>query len=254
MLVLDRPNPLGGDRVEGNLLSEELYSFVGPYGLPMRHGLTMGELALLFKDVYGLDLDLEVLPMAGWHRETLWADTGLRWVMPSPNMPGPDTAHVYPGQVLWEGTNVSEGRGTCRPFEMFGAPFIHPEGILERLPAQATQGALLRPFSFRPTFHKWEDQICPGFMIFVMNYRVFKPYFLSIALLSAVLGHARDAFEWRTPPYEYEYERLPIDLILGDTGLREAVEDGVDPLELQEGWKRDELAFLDLRGPYLLYK
>lgn len=253
VLVLDRPNPLGGDAMEGNLLSEEMYSFVGPYRLPMRHGLTMGELALLFQDAYKLDLDLEVIKMNGWKRDMLWSDTGLRWVMPSPNMPVPETAHVYPGQVIWEGTNVSEGRGTCRPFEIFGAPYINPESILERLPAQATKGAVLKTFSFRPTFHKWEGRICRGFMIFVIDYKVFEPFFLSLALLGAIIGDAGGDFKWREPPYEYEYDRLPMDLILGDQGLRKAIENGADPLELRRGWQKGLGAFRDRVGTFLLY-
>ncbi len=126
VIILDRPNPLGGVVVEGNLLQSELYSFVGPYRLPMRHGLTMGEMAGLFNDVFGLDCDLESVTMKGWQRNMLWFETGLNWIMPSPNMPFLQTAVVYPGQVIWEGTNLSEGRGTCRPFEIFGAPFLIP--------------------------------------------------------------------------------------------------------------------------------
>lgn len=253
VVVLDRPNPLGGRLVEGNLLREDLFSFVGPYRLPMRHGLTMGELAVLFNDVFQIGADLKVVCMEGWQRDMLWGETGLRWVMPSPNMPLPETACVYPGQILWEGTNASEGRGTCRPFEIFGAPFFHPERILARLPVEATQGVLLQPFSFRPTFHKWVDRLCRGFLIHVLDPRVFQPYFTSVALLSVVARIAEGSFAWRDPPYEYEVEILPMDLILGDTHLRKAIEQGEDPLEIRKDWETEQNEFMRWREPYLLY-
>lgn len=253
VVVLDRPNPLGGDAVEGNLLAPDMHSFVGPARMPMRHGLTMGELALFFKDALRIDVDLDVVRMEGWRREMLWKDTGLRWVMPSPNMPLPETALVYPGQVLWEGTNVSEGRGTCRPFEIFGAPFLHPERLLGLLPPEAAKGAVLQPFSFKPTFHKWADQECRGFHVHVLDPEAFQPCLISLALLSAVLREAKTHFAWREPPYEYETERLPIDLILGDTGLRRAVEGGAEPLDLREGWQGDLSRFQEERRAFLLY-
>ncbi|MCF8061100.1 MAG: DUF1343 domain-containing protein [Deltaproteobacteria bacterium] len=253
VVVLDRPNPLGGDAVEGNLLAADMHSFVGPARIPMRHGLTMGELALYFKGVLRIDVDLEVIRMAGWRRAMLWKETGLRWVMPSPNMPLPETALVYPGQVLWEGTNVSEGRGTCRPFEIFGAPFLRPERLLTLVPSGAVEGAVLQPFSFKPTFHKWAEQPCRGFLIHVLDAEAFQPYLASLALLCAVLRDAGERFAWRDPPYEYETERLPIDLILGDTNLRKAVEGGAEPLELREGWQEDLSQFREQRHPCLLY-
>jgi uncharacterized protein YbbC (DUF1343 family) len=253
VVVLDRPNPLGGEAVEGNLLAADMHSFVGPARIPMRHGLTMGEMALYFKEAFRMDVDLDVVPMAGWRRGMLWRDTGLRWVMPSPNMPLPETAMVYPGQVLWEGTNVSEGRGTCRPFEIFGAPFLRPERLLERVPPPAVEGALLQPFSFKPTFHKWAEQECRGFHVHVLDAKAFQPYLTSLALLSAILREPGERFAWRDPPYEYETERLPIDLILGDAGLRKAVEKGVEPLDLWEDWQGDLSEFREGRRGLLLY-
>lgn len=253
VVVLDRPNPLGGRVVEGNLLRDDLFSFVGPYRLPMRHGLTLGELAVLFNDVFRIEADLKVIRMKGWDRDMLWEDTGLRWVMPSPNMPHPETARVYPGQVLWEGTNASEGRGTCRPFEIFGAPFLDPYRVLAQLPSEATRGVVLQPFSFRPTFHKWVDRLCRGFLMHVVDPRVFRPYFTSVAILHVVAREADDAFAWREPPYEYEFETLPMDLILGDTNLRKAVEEGAELLEIRKSWEEDEDEFIQWRDPYLLY-
>ncbi len=253
VVVLDRPNPLGGERVEGNLLKPELHSFVGPLHLPMRHGLTMGEMALAFNDVYHLGCDLEILPMKGWMRWMNWPDTGLRWIMPSPNMPLYETTLVYPGQVLWEGTNISEGRGTCRPFEILGAPFFDTGEILRNLHPRAMSGCVLQEISFRPTFNKWEDEVCRGFMIHVTDSRAFYPYFTSLSLLQAVMKIHSQHFSWKQPPYEYEYQRLPIDLIIGDTGLRKALEGGRDLLDLEEDWSEELRDFLDWRKPYLLY-
>ncbi len=253
IVVLDRPNPLGGRIVEGNLLSPELYSFVGPCRLPMRHGMTIGEMAIMFNRVFGLEADLEVIPMAGWERWMQWEDTGLRWIMPSPNMPWPGTARVYPGQVLWEGTNVSEGRGTCRPFELFGAPFIDPLRLMRLLPPGALKGCVLQDFSFRPTFHKWEGRICKGFFIHVLDREEFRPYSTALALLGAVIREHGDQFQWRDPPYEYEYERLPIDLILGDSSLRVSLESGADPIGLIEDHQGRLMDFLEQWEPYLIY-
>lgn len=253
VVVLDRPNPLGGNVVEGNLLEPELYSFVGPYRLPMRHGLTIGEMARVFSHVFDLDCDLEVIPMQGWHRRMLWNETGLRWAMPSPNMPFPETAHVYPGQVLWEGTNLSEGRGTCRPFEIFGAPFFDATAIKQMLDPDASTGCYLQEYLFRPTFHKWSGELCHGFMIHILDPHAYQPYFTSVALLKAVMElHPRD-FEWKQPPYEYEYKKKPIDIIMGNSSLRRGLESG-DPLSLiRERWLPDLESYVNWRMPYLLY-
>ena len=253
VLILDRPNPLGGEKVEGNLLVPELYSFVGPYRFPMTHGLTMGEMALAFNDVYRLGCDLEVLHMRGWTRRMIWPDTGIRWVMPSPNMPLYETAQVYPGQVIWEGTNISEGRGTCRPFEIFGAPFFNTREILKNLHTHSLSGCVLQEISFRPTFNKWKDEVCRGFMIHITDSRKFYPYFTTVSLLEAILTVYPQHFCWKKPPYEYEYRKLPIDLIIGDEGVRKALEGGANLLSLKEKWDSDLRDFLDWRKPYLLY-
>lgn len=250
VVVLDRPNPLGGEHVEGNLLKPDLYSFVGPCSLPMRHGLTMGEMARVFNHVFKLGCDLHVVPVKGWRRSMVWQDTGLRWAMPSPNMPLPETAYVYPGQVLWEGTNVSEGRGTCRPFEMFGAPFLDPGALVRALTDREIEGCVLQEITFRPTFHKWEGNLCKGLMVHVTDPAIFRPYTLSLALLKHVLAFHRASFAWKEPPYEYEVEKMPIDLILGDTALRERLEKG-EPYE--QMWSRDLEEYLEWRTPFLLY-
>lgn len=253
VLALDRPNPLGGEVVEGNLLRPELYSFVGPYSLPMRHGLTMGEMARVFNHVFAVDCDLEIISMHGWRREMLWNETGLRWAMPSTNMPFPETAGVYPGQVIWEGTNISEGRGTCRPFEIFGAPYLDTEAIKRVLDPAATEGCYLQEYSFRPTFHKWKRELCHGFMIHVLDPHIYRPYFTSLALLKAIMETHQQDFEWKEPPYEYEHKKKPIDLILGDSSLRRELESGVSLSLIKEKWQADLESFVQWRKPYLLY-
>ncbi|RJR44785.1 MAG: DUF1343 domain-containing protein [Desulfobacteraceae bacterium] len=253
IVILDRPNPLGGEIVEGRVLKEECYSFVGPFALPMRHGLTMAELAGMFRSEFGLSCSVESVPMAGWKRGMLWKDTGLRWLMPSPNMPLPETALVYPGQVLWEGTNISEGRGTTRPFEMFGAPFLELKRISEALHPDATRGCLLQEVIFRPMFHKWKEETCNGFMIHITDPALFRSTSTSLALLGAIMKTHPDRFAWRSPPYEYEYERMPIDLILGDVEMRESLQRGEDPGSIVQKGERDIQQFLDWRKPFLMY-
>jgi uncharacterized protein YbbC (DUF1343 family) len=253
VIVLDRPNPLGGETVEGNLLKPELHSFVGPFALPMRHGLTMGEMAKIFDSHFNMGADLEIVPMKGWNRHMIWQDTGLNWLMPSPNMPLPQTAQVYPGQVIWEGTNLSEGRGTCRPFEIFGAPFLDTGLISQSLPPQARAGCLLQEVLFRPTFHKWEGEICRGFMIHILDHRLYRPYFSALVLLKAILELHKEQFAWKKPPYEYEYDQMPIDLILGDSSLKIKIEKGADLLEIQERWVEELKDFLEWRKSYFVY-
>jgi uncharacterized protein YbbC (DUF1343 family) len=253
VLILDRPNPLGGQLIEGNLLRPELYSFVGPFDLPMRHGLTMGEMARIFDHVFQIKSDFEIIPMSGWDRRMLWADTRNKWVMPSPNMPLPETAQVYPGQVIWEGTNLSEGRGSCRPFEVFGAPFLDTARVRQTLSPESTAGCYLQEISFRPTFNKWEGEICHGFMIHVLDHSTYRPYRTSIALLASIIDIHREQFAWKDPPYEYEYKKLPIDMILGDSSLRGEIEKGEKLLQIEEAWTKDLNDFTEWRNPFLLY-
>lgn len=253
VVVLDRPNPLGGERLEGALLQEQMVSFVGPAPLPMRHGLTMGEMALLFDQLYGLRCDLEIMRLQGWRRAMLWSDTGLRWIMPSPNMPTADTAAVYPGQVIWEGTNVSEGRGTCRPFELCGAPYWDCRAVSRSLDPAAESGCHLQEVVFRPTFQKWKEQVCRGFMLHVLDPEAFFPYTTSLGLLKAVLEVHPGAFQWRPPPYEYETECQPIDLILGDPELRRDLEAGRPLSKLRERWDARLQEYARWRRPFLLY-
>jgi len=254
VLVLDRPNPIGGNRIEGNCLKPEYASFVGMYPIPMRHGLTIGELALLFNDHFGIGCELTVTPMAGWKREMLFRDTGLAWIPPSPNLPTPTSALVYPGQVLWEGTNVSEGRGTTQPFEIFGAPFFDTARLEAWIPKDKLAGGHLRPVVFEPTSDKWQKTLCRGFQLHIIDTRIYRPYRTTLTLLQAVVSVHPDAFQWKPPPYEYEFEKLPFNLITGDASVQKAVE-GLDPLEdLEQTWDEELKCFEEIRRPYLLYE
>lgn len=253
VLVLDRPNPIGGTAVEGNCLAPEWSSFVGRFPLPMRHGLTIGELALLFRGCYQIECDLEVMPMAGWQRDMLFDQTGLPWVAPSPNLPTTASAAVYPGQVIWEGTNVSEGRGTTQPFELFGAPFIEPRRILTALGQAALPGIILRPTVFEPTSNKWQGQPCRGFQLHMTDPQSYRPYETSLKLLSAVIKSHPEHFAWKQPPYEYEHERLPIDLIIGEQNLRKRIEALHSIESLAASWQSELDRFVDLSRPFMLY-
>jgi len=251
VVVLDRPNPIGGAVVEGNLLRPEWASLVGPYPLPMRHGFTLGELARYYQGTQQIDCDLEVIPLRGWRRRDYFDATCLPWVLPSPNLPTLDGAIVYPGQVLLEGTILSEGRGTTRPFELFGAPFLEPRRIKALLPE--LPGAILREASFEPTFHKWAGELCQGFQLHVTDRESFKPYFTTLALLAAIRELYPEQFAWRQPPYEYENERLPIDLLTGDAAIRRGMEEGRSAAELEADWQEDLTLFLEERREFLLY-
>lgn len=244
VVVLDRPNPVGGAAIEGNLLSPEVASFVGRFPIPMRHGLTIGELARLFQRRFGVECDLTVIPMAGWRRAMTYRKTGLPWVAPSPNLPTPESAMVYPGQVIWEGTRVSEGRGTTQPFELFGAPYFDTGKIFTVLGNEHPPGAVLRPCRFEPTANKWAGRVCSGFQIHVTDPEAFRPYGTALRLLRAVLACHGDSFEWKAPPYEYEHERLPMDLILGDPEIRRRLESLGDVGEMERQW-RDALDAYD---------
>lgn len=254
VLVLDRPNPIGGLVAEGNRLRPQWSSFVGLEPVPMRHGLTIGELALWFRGCRGVPCDLQVVPLDGWSREMLWPDTGRPWVSPSPNMPSADTALLYPGTVLLEGTNASEGRGTTRPFELVGGPWVDGERLAARMRGLGLPGAAFRPVAFQPTFQKWAGKSCGGVQIHVTDAGSFRPYRTGLGLLCALWELYRDeGFDWRPPPYEYETERMPIDLLLGDEQLRRGIEGGIDPLELESRWLEEIDGWWDEASPYLLY-
>ncbi|HEX5052033.1 MAG TPA: DUF1343 domain-containing protein [Planctomycetota bacterium] len=220
VLVLDRPNPLGGEVAEGPLLDPDHRSFVGRAAIPMRHGLTLGELASFCKADLGVAGEVQTVPMQGWRRSMLWPDTGRAWVPPSPNLPRWEGALVYPGQVLLEGTNLSEGRGTTTPFEQFGAPFLDPWQVQAVLAAKGCKGVALRPVRFEPTFHKWQAETCGGLFLHVTDAIAFEPYRTTLALLRAVHELWPQQFAWRPPPYEYEAEKMPIDILTGGPTVR----------------------------------
>lgn len=253
VFILDRPNPLGGIAVEGNILSDTCRSFVGRFPLPMRHGLTMGELALFFNGEYKIHADVTVIPMQGWERKMFFKNTGLYWVAPSPNLPTPESAVVYPGQVIFEGTNISEGRGTTQPFEFLGAPFIDPSPILKEI-SREISGAILRPICFEPTSGKWSGQGCRGFQIHVTDILAFKPYRTSLLLLQQFLKHHKTDVQWKAPPYEYEFHKSPIDLILGREDLKKRIEEQENIRHLEESWRMDLAEFKQTKQKYHLYE
>ena len=253
VVVLDRPNPINGVDVEGNCLSVDFTSFVGRYPIPMRHGLTIAELANLFNDYFGIGCDLQVVTMNGWKRNMLFGDTLLPWIAPSPNLPTPASTLVYPGQVILEGTNLSEGRGTTQPFELFGAPYIDGEKIQSTLKNTQLPGTVLRPAVFEPTSNKWQATPCNGFQIHVTDPAQFRPYATTLQLIRAIISCHRDQFEWKLPPYEYEFERMPIDLIIGDSGIRERLEK-LDPIEeIESDWQEGLNQFKEISRKFHLY-
>jgi uncharacterized protein YbbC (DUF1343 family) len=252
-LVLDRPNPINGVDLEGPVLAPDYRSFVGLYPLPVRHGMTVGELAVYFAGQGGLRYDLEVVPMSGWRREMFFDDTGLPWVMPSPNMPTLDTALVYPGQCLLEGTNVSEGRGTTRPFEISGAPWVDARMLAGRLSEEELPGAVFRPVHYIPTFHKWSGRLIGGVQIHVTDRRQYRPVRTSLSLLEAYREQGGERFEWKAPPYEYEYEKLPFDILIGNGAVRSQIENRVPVDEMEAGWQDALESFCAARAKCLLY-
>lgn len=254
VVVLDRPNPIGGLLSEGNLPDPAYRSFVGLSPLPMRHGLTMGELARLLAARHAPGVRLEIVPMQGWRRAMDFEATGLPWVMPSPNMPTVDTAFVYPGFCLLEGTELSEGRGTTRPFELFGAPGIEPERLVARLEAWNLPGAVFRPLRFEPTFQKHAGRLCGGAQVHVTDRRAFRPVLTAIAALAAVRELWPAALRWREPPYEYETRKLPIDILAGGPGLREGIAAGRPPQEIVAAWEAGLAEFAAESARFRIYE
>ncbi|OGK79196.1 MAG: hypothetical protein A2X52_00970 [Candidatus Rokubacteria bacterium GWC2_70_16] len=253
VIVLDRPNPLGGERLEGNLPDPRFASFVGLYPLPARHGMTIAELAAYLNETHALGCDLTVVPMQGWRRAMLWEATGLPWVMPSPNMPTPATACVYPGGCLIEGTNLSEGRGTTRPFELAGAPFLDGARLALALARRGLPGVGFRAAAFEPAFHKWRGRRCGGVQVHITDPERFRPFATYLALIVEARRQAPRRFRWRQPPYEFERRRLPFDLLCGGDGIRRAIERGVPLRRLEASWRQDLARFARARRPYLLY-
>ena len=252
ILVLDRPNPIGGAEVEGNLIRDDHRSFVGLYPLPNRHGMTAGEIASLLNRRHRIGADLVVVGCSGWRREAWLDEAGLPFVPPSPNMPTLDTAAVYPGACLIEGTNLSEGRGTTRPFEICGAPWIAGDRLAAALAAEGLPGVRFRPVRFRPTFHKFAGEECGGVMQHLTDRRAYRPWRTGIALLCHLRRQRPAEFAWRQPPYEYEPERLPIDILAGSPELREGIEAGRPPADIADAGDA-AAGFAPVRRDFLLY-
>lgn len=253
VVVCDRPNPLTGTHVEGDILDMAFRSFVGRYPLPVRHGLTSGELAGFFKDHDGHDAEVSVVTASGWRRGMWFDETPLPWLSPSPNMPTLDTALVYPGMCLVEGTNLSEGRGTTRPFEWLGAPWVDPWALAKALTDEGLPGVSWRAMYFRPTFHKHAHQLCGGVQPHVTDRDAFDSFLAGVALLK----HCRrlfPEFAWRTEPYEFVSDRLAIDLLGGGSRLREQIDAGADLGEISAGWAKGRARFLDERRRFMLYE
>lgn len=258
VVICDRPNPIGGELVEGNVVAEGYRSFVGRFPLANRHGMTAGELATWFRDVEGVTCDLTVVPMDGWERGMSYANTGLPWVQPSPNMPTPTTALVYPGQCFFEGTLMSEGRGTTRPFELVGAPFVDghrwAEVASDDLRAGGYDGFTLRPCTVRPTFHKHAGEGCGAVQLHVTDERAFRPVMVATALLKAAWTLWPDAARWRTERYEFVSEPIAIDLLSGGPELRAEVESGAALADIQARWDAQAAPFLTSRSAHLRYR
>jgi uncharacterized protein YbbC (DUF1343 family) len=253
VIVLDRPNPIGGVQVEGTVLLPEFASFVGLHPLPMRHGMTIGEIANHLRQTVFPTLDLTIVHMEGWRRDMHFDDTGLPWAMPSPNMPTPESALVYPGGCLVEGTNLSEGRGTTRPFEILGAPFIDGIKLCECLNGLGLSGAHFRPIQFQPTFNKFAGKLCEGLFLHVTDRNRFEPCLTFAAILQTVVRFWGTDFAWKMPPYEYELKLMPIDILAGNDWLRSAIETDLPLDQIRARFLSEVESFEPRRREALLY-
>ena len=253
MIVCDRPNPINGNAIEGNITEHGFKSFVGQFEIPTRHGMTIGELAKMFNEHFGIGCDLTVVEMTGWSRE-MWGDeTGLPWILPSPNIPTVDSCVVFPATVHVEGTELSEGRGTTKPFEINGAPYIDPYAWVAELEKFGFDGVKFRHVFFRPTFQKCAEQLCGGVQIHVTDREAFTPVIVGIAMLKTAYDMYPEHFEWKKDPYEYVYDINPIDVVCGTDKIRKQFEAGVSLREIEAGWAEGEAEFAEARKPYLLY-
>jgi len=253
VVVCDRPNPIGGEKVAGNVTESGQESFVGQYLLPTRHGMTMGELARLFNDHFGIGCELEVVELSGWSRDLWYGDTDGPWVLPSPNIPTPESCKVFPGTVHLEGTQMSEGRGTTRPFELVGAPYIDADRFATTLNQRKLPGVYFRGCVFMPTFQKHGGKACGGVQIHVTDRNAFEPVSAGVAVVKTAHDLYPDDFRWKDPPYEYEYERNPFDVISGTTKLRQQIERGESLDAIVDGWSAGVDEFMRVRAQYLLY-
>lgn len=251
-IICDRPNPLGGRVIEGGTIRPGFESFVGLHSVPNRHGLTLGELADLARTERGLSVDLTVLSVAGWTRDQDFGQTGLPWVLPSPNMPSLETAYVYPGMCLVEATALSEGRGTTRPFELVGAPGIDPHRLADALTERRLPGVAFRPTWFRPQFQKHAGRDCGGVQMHVLDRDSFQPLRAAVTLLWTVRALFPDCFAWRDTPYEFVRDIPAMDLLTGSSEVREAIDAQTSLAPIFSAWEQEEARFQMRRAPYLL--
>ena len=253
VVVCDRPNPVGGMAIEGTILRPECVSFVGQFPIPLRHGMTIGELARLFNQEFSIGAALDVVPLDGWQRRMYFDETGLPWVIPSPNLPTLDSTIVYPGAVLFEGTMLSEGRGTTRPFELIGAPWIDGESLASAMNARGLPGVHFRATFFEPTFQKHAKQTCGGCQLHVTDRSAFQPVRTAVELIDGFKRQNPSAFAWRQPPYEYEHDKWPIDILYGSDAVRTTIDGEGDISPLIASWKDEEEAFRKTREKFLMY-
>ncbi|WP_026314491.1 DUF1343 domain-containing protein [Bacillus acidiproducens] len=249
-IVLDRPNPIGGTKVEGPVLNPDYASFVGMYPIALRHGMTVGELAKYFNKACGIGADLTVVPMKGWHREMYMDDTPLEWVMPSPNMPTLDTAAVYPGTALIEGTNISEGRGTTRPFELIGAPFIDGDRLTVKLNQLGLPGVRFRSASFTPTTSKWSGRLTNGIQIHVTDRNKYQSVKTGLAIVKTIHDLYPNQFAFRA---EDKNGVSYFDQLIGNVWVREAINNGTSLQDIEKRWQKDLKEWKKKRAKYLMY-
>lgn len=257
VVVLDRPNPIDGVTIEGNVVERGYESFVSAYPLAVRHGMTMGELGRYFKEVLDIDAPYEVVRCEGWRRDAYFDETGLPWVYPSPNMPTLDTAILYPGMCLIEGTNLSEGRGTTRPFHLFGAPWLDAKDFTRLLRQGALdnglEGVAFRAATFEPRFQKFAGQVCHGAEVLVTDRHRLDAFLLGLVVLEAALRAAPAHFRWRTETYEFVDDPIAIDLLCGSAEARTALESRIRPRDLLKGWEEKRAGWAEQREACLLY-
>jgi uncharacterized protein YbbC (DUF1343 family) len=253
VVVCDRPNPIGGLAIEGNITELDFRSFVGQFELPTRHGMTSGELARMFNEHFGIGCELEVVEMQNWSRE-MWGDeTGLPWVLPSPNIPDVDTCVVFPATVHIEGTELSEGRGTTLPFFLNGSPFIDPYAWAAELRKFDFRGIAFREAYFRPWFAEFAGETCGGIQLHVTDREAFKPVILGIAMVKTAYELYPDHFQWRQNAYEYVFDKNPFDVICGTDKIRKQIEDGISLDEIQNSWDNGIKKFANDRKEFLIY-
>ena len=253
VIVCDRPNPIGGLGLEGNILDPEFESFVGQFPLPTRHGMTACELTKMFNEHRGIGCDLEVLTMEGWSRELWFEETDAAWVLPSPNMPTLDSASIFPGTVHLEGTQMSEGRGTTRPFEIVGAPYVEAGELARHLEGFGLPGVKFRATNFLPTFQKHAGVTCGGVQVHVLDREAYRPVLTGVAIVKSCFDLYGESFRWKEPPYEYVFDKNPFDVIAGTDSLRGAIERGDSLDAIKDSWQEGLEAFEKTRAEYMLY-